>query len=297
MVGDPHFVTLDGFRYTFNGHGEFILVQATDGSEFVIQGRMVPPVGNSSEPVKATVFSAIVAKEMNTDTVHFQLSRRGLDVLVNGSRIEFNDLKQQMFVNVMLQDHGNATLSAIFSSGVSLSVQEANGLITLIQIVLPDRYKGAVEGLLGNFNGDPSDDLRPRSVNRPLSMYSTSEELHYNFGITCKEEIISFYCYYTNIFTGIIDSEIDSLFTYNSVNMWSEIYSPNFQPTFLMEDTDSFIADEICGDDSFCQYDIIVTGRTDIAITTLQGSKKVDLVANLSLPGMFIIHWPLGTDS
>lgn len=186
MVGDPHFVTLDGFRYTFNGHGEFVLLQTTDRSEFVVQGRMVPPVGNNSEPVKATVFSAIVAKQSNTDTVQFQLSRRGLDVLINGSRIEFNDLKQQMFVNVMLQDRGNATISAIFSSGISLSVQEANGLITLIQIVLPDRYKGVVEGLLGNFNGDPSDDLVPRSVNRPLSIESSSEELHENFGKTCK---------------------------------------------------------------------------------------------------------------
>lgn len=87
-------------------------------------------------------------------------------------------------------------------------------------------------------------------------------------------------------FTGIIDSEMDSLFTYNSVNMWSDFYSPDFQPIFLTEDFDSAVANELCGDDSFCQFDIIVTGRTDIALTTLQGSKRVDLVANLSLPGM-----------
>lgn len=77
--------------------------------------------------------------------------------------------------------------------------------------------------------------------------------------------------------------------------MWSDFYSPNFQPIFLMKDTDSFIADELCGDDSFCKYDIIVTGRTDIAITTLQGSKRVDLIANLSLPGMLMINGPSNT--
>lgn len=187
MVGDPHFVTLDGFRYTFNGHGEFVLLQTTDGSEFVVQGRMVSPAGNSSEPVKATVFSAIVAKQRNSDTVQFQLSRRGLDVLINGYRIVFDGLNEQMFLNVTLQDLGNSMVSALFSGGISLTVQEANGLITLIQIVLPDTYKGDLEGLLGNFNGDPSDDLVPKSVNRPLSINSTSEELHNNFGITCKE--------------------------------------------------------------------------------------------------------------
>lgn len=58
-----------------------------------------------------------------------------------------------------------------------------------------------------------------------------------------------------------------------------------------MEEFESLIADELCGDDSFCRFDIIVTGRADIAMTTLQGSKRVDLVANLSLPGICIIPY------
>ena len=36
--GDPHITTIDGFTYTFNGVGEFIIVNASSG-EFQMQGR------------------------------------------------------------------------------------------------------------------------------------------------------------------------------------------------------------------------------------------------------------------
>ena len=29
--GDPHLVTLDGHKYTFNGRGEFTLTETSDG--------------------------------------------------------------------------------------------------------------------------------------------------------------------------------------------------------------------------------------------------------------------------
>ncbi len=42
--GDPHFITMDNFEYTFNGHGEFILVQGAGVGEisFQVQVRMEP---------------------------------------------------------------------------------------------------------------------------------------------------------------------------------------------------------------------------------------------------------------
>ncbi len=35
-TGDPHFVTLDGLNYSFNGFGEFVLLQAEE-LDFEIQ--------------------------------------------------------------------------------------------------------------------------------------------------------------------------------------------------------------------------------------------------------------------
>ena len=70
MYGDPHLVTLDGLKYTFNGKGEFTLIEMTDGS-FTLQGRMVEATGATGSPVQATVFSALVCKQNDSDTVQF----------------------------------------------------------------------------------------------------------------------------------------------------------------------------------------------------------------------------------
>lgn len=186
MIGDPHFITLDGLKYTFNGHGEFYILQTINSSQFVVQGRMVSVLGNNSLLARATVFSAIVAKQEDSDAVQFQLSRRGLDVLINGQRLEMNELTEQYFTNVIITKLGNSKYIALFSSDVSLMVEETNGVISLVNLVLPDRLRGQVEGLLGNYNGDITDDLRPKFESIPVPVTVTSQDLHENFGLTCK---------------------------------------------------------------------------------------------------------------
>jgi len=63
--GDPHIKTLDDKDYTFNGIGEYTMVDA-DNSSFILQARTVLAPGNRST---ATIFSAGAAKEYDTSTV------------------------------------------------------------------------------------------------------------------------------------------------------------------------------------------------------------------------------------
>ena len=65
FFGDPHIKTLDDKDYTFNGIGEYTMVDANNGS-FTLQARTVLAPGNLSI---ATVFSAGAAKEYNTSKV------------------------------------------------------------------------------------------------------------------------------------------------------------------------------------------------------------------------------------
>lgn len=61
-------VTFDGHPYTFNGKGEFVLVDTSDGS-FTLQGRMLPITTAQNTQSQGTVYKAIVGKQNDSDTV------------------------------------------------------------------------------------------------------------------------------------------------------------------------------------------------------------------------------------
>ena len=162
-----------------------MLVETTDNS-FVLQGRMVDAVDESGNSVAATVFSAVVCRQSDSDTVQFEVSRRGVDVLVNGVFVDFQTLPQQVeFTNVILTNLGNNTVSAQFSSGAFIQVTEELEILSQLLFSLPDTFQGVTRGLLGNFNGDTSDDFLPRFSNTPIPTDSVLQDIHFDFGVTC----------------------------------------------------------------------------------------------------------------
>ena len=71
--GDPHIKTLDGGNYTFNGLGEYVMIDAQNGT-FQLQARTAVAQGNSTT---ATIFSAGAAKEENTSTIEVRVKEGG----------------------------------------------------------------------------------------------------------------------------------------------------------------------------------------------------------------------------
>ena len=175
---------MDIAKYTFNGKGEFTLIETPD-DQFTLQARMIEATGVGGDTVEATVFSALVGKQNDSDTVQLELSRRGIDARVNGMRVDFEDVAQQSFNNVTLFDVGNRTIEAIFSSGVLISAKEENGIISVLLVSLSNSYVGSTSGLMGIFNGDTSDDLIPKESSEPIPLNSSLETIHNSFGITC----------------------------------------------------------------------------------------------------------------
>ena len=189
MFGDPHLVTLDLHKYTFNGKGEFVLIQTVDNS-FTLQGRMVEATNDDSNLVQATVFSALVAKQNDSDTVQLQLdASNNVTALVNGDEIDFSELHEQEFNNVKVSNLKNNTLIATFSSGPFIKVQEENGIISVMIVSLPTSFKNKTQGLMGNYNGDMSDDLTPRGGGQALPLDSPLQRIHEQFGVTCECEV------------------------------------------------------------------------------------------------------------
>ena len=186
-------VTFDGHQYTFNGKGEYVLIETPDNS-FSLQGRMLPisTAQNTSSP--ATVYKAIVGKQNDSDTVQFEIIEGcNFIALVNGEQVVFGLINQQEFNNVVVSYLGNNTFSASFSSGAYVEAKEEVGMISVVSVSLPVSFQEiGTQGLMGSFNGNITDDLLPQSGHEPLSLNSSVRDVHEQFGITCKEYMLPY---------------------------------------------------------------------------------------------------------
>ena len=208
--GEPHFTTLDGNEYTFNGLGEYRVFKSAD-NRFEFQGR-TQLFDNST----ATEFSAFVGRQFSTGsddgstTVHVGLvSATELRIMVccyasdaplteslsafDGSSWrdvsdEFSELAPNgvlLLDNVILsRGEENGSLVMSFSSEVTVSITARSGLLSYV-LGLPDSFQGETRGLVGRWDGDKTNDFVSRS-GEEISVNSTSREIHNLFGKTCK---------------------------------------------------------------------------------------------------------------
>ena len=81
MWGDPHLITTDGLNYTFNGHGEYWMVNSSVG--FEMQARTARVRDTGREEGRATVFTGGVAKDNGSYTYQVELAdnRQGMSTL------------------------------------------------------------------------------------------------------------------------------------------------------------------------------------------------------------------------
>lgn len=84
---------------------------------------------------------------------------------------------------VFVQRSSENSVLATFSNGVSVTVSVSFGLLSFVTTI-PQSFEGAVEGLLGNFNGDSSDDLT--YPNGTVLDVDSPDRLIHDFGQSCK---------------------------------------------------------------------------------------------------------------
>ena len=201
MFGDPHFDTFDGLRYTFNGKGEFWLVQTTDDS-VNIQVRLTPvPDGG------ATIISAVAVQFENSSNPAAQARISGGNVEVgiegmaytaddvenstnidaNGNIVEMGD-DVTALQNVAFQLQKDSDSSGIVISslnGISVTVRLQGSTALSVSASLNIRAaENTTRGLLGVINGDESDDFTlPDGTS--IDINSTEEDIYNNFGLEC----------------------------------------------------------------------------------------------------------------
>jgi hypothetical protein len=73
LWGDPHFFTVDGFIYTFNGIGEYTMTKTRNGS-YVLQARTAQFDDASGTSYSASAFTAFAVREVGSPTVQVSVN-------------------------------------------------------------------------------------------------------------------------------------------------------------------------------------------------------------------------------
>ena len=156
--GDPHLTTLDGLYYDLQTVGEYVALRTTGsgGDGFEIQVRQEPLPGSRAVAVNTAVGIDIAGDDVAIDlaggapALHLdgevRLVTEGLD-LPGGGHVDVAAARTGKAIELTWPDGSRAVVSAAGRYGLVLLVELA-----------ADRA-GTVEGLLGDGDGDPANDL------------------------------------------------------------------------------------------------------------------------------------------
>ncbi|CAF1338289.1 unnamed protein product [Adineta ricciae] len=289
MWGDPHFGTLDGFSYTFNGYGEYTYLAISNKSSpaadfnangqsyvFLSQIRTVPIETNGPTVTKAFAARSFDAESkpisLTTDSRHSIILHRDKQV------IEWEeDINKIVFPELTIVRENDYQYQFSWNIGVTI-------VVNIVRITLPSKqfvlnvgafisgdFSRKTYGLMGTYDGNPDNDLRA-SNGTIISKNTSIKQIHEDFGKSWA-----------------IDPTT-SLFIYNSdkTAQWFSDQNRIFTPSFTRPPPNHSSHQVTCGinptlpETSWssaqrtCSYDLSITNDTDFAKESLKAGEQFE---------------------
>ncbi len=158
--GDPHLSTFDQQVFSFQAAGEFILSKSMDDT-FEVQARYTPLSGTDMSA------NAAIAMRVMGDRVGLYASKDGPPrILVNGEALNLSAtesiFRPLAFGGTVVYDgvHGEAMI--VWPDGSYLTAFLRQGLLGRVTLTVPADRRGRLTGLLGNFDGNTTNDYQIR---------------------------------------------------------------------------------------------------------------------------------------
>ncbi|KAJ8035366.1 Sushi domain-containing protein 2 [Holothuria leucospilota] len=280
--GDPHIITFDDSNYTFNGKGEFTLIEVIQPTRFRLDGRfeVIPAFTSTTEKQDgATGLTALVMFENSSDVIQIdkdalngmalytgtQALAEGGTKVANWERISFRDQTWLDLKGVSITINNDmgpnklvTSLTVMFRSssiGVNITRLEDNEVLS-VSVILPSSLQGTsyIIGIFGSYNNEAGDDLQTKYGGFTDPRLATDEEI-YQAGLSWR-------------------TPESTLFRYDDKTFYDLLNDTNYNPLLTSPDESSLTPSELsfmettCGNITQCRFDFLVTRDRGIAIAT-----------------------------
>ncbi|KAJ7404334.1 hypothetical protein BTVI_72880 [Pitangus sulphuratus] len=271
--GDPHFLTFDGLNFTFNGLGEYMLVES-DLTSLRVQGRTQQGRLPNGTGAQGTGLSAVAMQENSSDVIEVRYSEDlNLEVLLNQKVLNFSEQTWMDLKGLFLYSTPDQNITVMFSSGSGVEIRGKGGFLSLT-VLLPEKFMNHTQGLFGVMNGNTEDEYTFRNKTT-LPVHASPQQL-FEFGANWAIENGS------------------SLFTYDTEFLLNNFYygekhNASFLPVFFPNEdpADPLVGEmvSLCDSDPFCRFDVLTTRSLQVGNSTRLSHQNHRLLVEHLEPG------------
>jgi len=187
--GDPHLTTLDGVGYDFQAAGEFVLLRDPNDPDFEIQVRMEPVGDNVS--ANTAVATVLGGQRVMID------ARDATPLHIGGEPTTIEDFSSLSVGNGAIFREGD-TFTIVYpgadgtvNAGDSRLVVDVRGGRVDLEATLSEERAGGLEGLLGDGDGNPANDVATadgRVLLRPFAFDEIYGEFRDDWRVSTQEQ-------------------------------------------------------------------------------------------------------------
>ena len=152
LRGDPHFTTIDGANYTFNGLNVYTLILTSLSKPTIVQA-------STRVSGSGTLFSGLAVGYENTVFECFVSKDGTFKVAINNASVELHQLKHFTTNNIAITENTNETSYTFFfmDNDLIIKVMHTGSFLNFFTSV-PPTFHSRMKGLLGYYDGNVEND-------------------------------------------------------------------------------------------------------------------------------------------